>query len=131
MTEWRCDHANINLTSANRSPMASLNPVQKIAQHLSTLPGEQVKAAVLAWTVGPDTSVNGLEKALASTQHDASQVEDFADDEAFTATFPSLSEAEMTELSRQTLDDYQRTGESLSQADMEAWAKTITHAPNT
>ena len=110
--------------------MASLTPVQKIAQHISTLPGEQVKAAVLAWTVGPDTSIQGLEQALASTQHHTSQAEDFTDDEAFATTFPSLSEAEMTELSLQALHDYQRTGESISQADMETWAKTLTHAQN-
>lgn len=110
--------------------MTSLNSVQKIAQHISTLPGEQVKAAVLAWTVGPDTSVEGLEQALASTQHYASQTEDFTDDAAFAATFPSLSEAEMTELSLQALRDYKRTGESVSQADMEAWAKTLTHKQN-
>lgn len=110
--------------------MTALNPVQKIAQHISTLPGEQVKAAVLAWTVGSDTSVEGLEQALASTQHQTSQTEDFTDDAAFTDAFPSLSEAEMTELSLQALRDYQRTGDSVSQADMEAWAKTLTHQQN-
>lgn len=89
-----------------------------------------MKAAVLAWTVGSDTSVEGLEQALASTQPRASQIEDFTDDAAFAATFPSLSEADMTELSLQALRDYQRTGESVSQADMETWAKTLTHQQN-
>ena len=89
-----------------------------------------MKAAVLAWTVGPDTSVEALEQALASTQPHASQIEDFTDDEAFAATFPRLSEADMTELSLQALRDYQLTGESVSQADMETWAKTLTHQQN-
>ena len=89
-----------------------------------------MKAAVLAWTVGPDPSIKGLEQALASTQDRTSQAEDFTDDEAFATTFPSLSEAEMTELSLQALHDYQRTGESINQTDMESWAKTLTHEKN-
>ena len=102
--------------------MVVTNTVQKIARYITALPGDQVKAAMLAWTAGSDPSITALEQLLASEQSSLTSVDDFFETKDFAAAFPSMTEAEMIESSLQVLGEYQRSGEGLTQEDMEAWA---------
>lgn len=106
--------------------MSTTDTVQKITSYLAVLPGDQVKAAMLAWTTNADISIAALEQALAKEKETIAIADTLYESEDFETEFPSMTESEMIEESLHSLAEYQRTGESITQENMEAWAKTLT-----
>ena len=105
--------------------MIANNAAQRIAHYLTVLPGEQVKAAMLAWTASADVSITALEQALAEKQDAIALVDALAKPDTFSTVFPSMTEAEMIKASLQSLAEYQRTGAGITQDEMEEWAATL------
>lgn len=115
--------------------MTTTAAAQRIALYLTALPGERVKAAMQAWSAQADTSIEDLAESLAresvaQEQAAIAAADAAAEEPAFKAKFPSMTEAEMVTASREAYSEHLSNGEKgYTQSEMEHWVATLQTSP--
>ncbi|NEP57082.1 MAG: hypothetical protein F6K31_08665 [Symploca sp. SIO2G7] len=91
-----------------------MSKLEQIVKQIEALPGEQVKAIVLAWLTASDGRFEDFAVKLAEDT-----------DIDTTLGFPDLTAEEMRQEDMQRWENYLRTGHSISQEQVAEWLDNI------
>ncbi|MDJ0901609.1 MAG: hypothetical protein QNJ55_22660 [Xenococcus sp. MO_188.B8] len=94
----------------------------ELAVRIHGLPAEQIKQAVLKWLDTKEGSLWDLEQTLVQETNQPQMVYGSIDNQN---NFVPLDEEEMVAQSLEALDEFQRTGRSISQKTMESWVESL------
>ena len=94
----------------------------ELAVHIHDLPAEQIKQALLKWLDNKEGSLWDLEQTLVQETNQTQMVYGSIDNDN---NFVPLNEKEMVVQSLEALDEFQQTGKSISQKNMESWVENL------
>ncbi len=94
----------------------------ELAVRIHDLPAEQIKQAVLKWLDTKEGSLWDLEQTLEQEANQPQMVYGSIDNDN---NFVPLNEQEMVAQSLEALDEFQQTGQSISQKTMESWVQNL------
>ncbi len=94
----------------------------ELAVRIHGLPAEQIKQAVLKWLDTKEGSLWDLEQTLVQEINQSQIVYGSIDNHN---NFVPLNEEEMVAQSLEALDEFQQTGQSISQKTMESWVQNL------
>ena len=94
----------------------------ELAVRIHDLPAEQIKQAVLKWLDTKEGSLWDLEQTLEQEANQPQMVYGSIDNDN---NFVPLNEQEMVAQSLEALDEFQQTGQRISQKTMESWVQNL------
>lgn len=101
-----------------------MSKLDQIVKRIEALPGDRVKAVVLAWLTASKGRLEDFEAKLADERLGwVGSDEDISIDT--TLGFPDLTEEQMRQEDSQRLEEYRRTGHGIPHWKMEEWAKSL------
>lgn len=105
--------------------MATSNIKQQILEHLDALPGEQVKNLLKTWLTVSEGDLEDFEQLLnyELTQATEEILEYGQIDTAL--NFQPLTQAQMVEQSRKTLEAYRSTGSGVAHERVREWVDSL------
>ncbi len=94
----------------------------ELAVRIHDLPAEKIKQAVLKWLDTKEGSLWDLEQTLVQEINQSQIVYGSIDNHN---NFVPLNEEEMVAQSLEALDEFQQTGQRISQKTMESWVQNL------